>query len=146
MADFHTPIGSFEDGRIHANLSPFIQSYIDAIFFTCTGSDNKDEGLGEGTSFAMLAEVTLDKIVNNCNAFIAANKDLLDEAYQQSDYRIERYTENQAGCDLWFTQNGHGVGFWSRDLGGIGQDLTDKAKECDESDLYRGDDGLLYLS
>lgn len=35
------------------------------------------------------------------------------------------YDETQAGHDYWFTRNGHGVGFWDRDLSDIGAALTD---------------------
>lgn len=38
----------------------------------------------------------------------------------------EPYTEIQAGRDFWFTRNGHGVGFWDRGLGEIGDLLSER--------------------
>ena len=48
--------------------------------------------------------------------------------------------------DLWLTQAGHGAGFWESDYGPHGQALTRAAKKMGESEVYVGDDGLLYLS
>lgn len=52
----------------------------------------------------------------------------------------------QVGQDLWLTQNGHGAGFWDRGLGKVGDQLTDLAKPFGETNLYVGDDGLVYAS
>jgi len=38
----------------------------------------------------------------------------------------------QAGCDFWFTRNGHGTGFWDRDCYGT-QSITDHLTRVAES-------------
>jgi hypothetical protein len=54
-----------------------------------------------------------------------------------------------AGHDLWLTAGGHGVGFWDRGLGRLGDRLS---KACGwrtafpEQDLYIGDDGFVHFS
>lgn len=59
---------------------------------------------------------------------------------------LEKYdgTPEQFGHDFWLTRNGHGVGFWDRGLGDLGDKLTDVAKSYGNCDLYVGDDGLIY--
>jgi len=51
-----------------------------------------------------------------------------------------------AGHDFWLTRNGHGVGFWDRGLGELGDLLSDTARVMGGCDAYVGDDGLVYLS
>ena len=53
---------------------------------------------------------------------------------------------DMAGHDLWLTQNGHGAGFWSRDLGPRGDKLTEFAHFYGERYVYKGDDGKLHLA
>lgn len=65
--------------------------------------------------------------------------------YQPSDGSD---TYECAGHDLWLTSAGHGVGFWDRGLGGLGERLS---KACGyftdfpPRDLYIGDDNLVYI-
>lgn len=40
----------------------------------------------------------------------------------------------QAGRDLAYTRNRHGVGFWDRDLGKLGEILTSMAQAMGEDD------------
>ena len=41
------------------------------------------------------------------------------------------------GHDYWLTRNGHGTGFWDRDLpGDLGRILTDEAHADGEAYLY----------
>ncbi len=49
------------------------------------------------------------------------------------------------GHDFWLTRNGHGTGFWDRDLGDLGDALTNLAHGMGECDMYIGDDGMLYV-
>lgn len=39
----------------------------------------------------------------------------------------ENYTWEHVGHDFWLTSQGHGAGFWDRDLGDVGDALTDSA-------------------
>lgn len=52
----------------------------------------------------------------------------------------------QAGHDLWFTRNGHGVGFWEPEWPKPAGDRLDAAaKQLGECWLYVGDDGRIHL-
>jgi hypothetical protein len=55
--------------------------------------------------------------------------------------------QSRAGHDFWLTRNGHGAGFWDGDWPEAeGDMLTMQSKKFGEVDLYRGDDGKLYLA
>lgn len=50
--------------------------------------------------------------------------------------------------DLWLTQNGHGAGFWDGDYEdppGLGDKLTEIAKQLGGVTPYVGDDGVIYF-
>jgi hypothetical protein len=49
------------------------------------------------------------------------------------------------GHDFWLIRNRHGAGFWDRELGALGDRLTDAAQAYGESYLYVGDDGRVYV-
>jgi len=44
------------------------------------------------------------------------------------------------GCDLWYTQNGHGVGFWDRGTGEIGERLTEYCRHFPERSVVSPDE------
>lgn len=77
---------------------------------------------------------TLQRMIDDCAAFQKDNADDLANA-RSDDYN---------GHDFWLTRNRHGVGFWDRDLGEVGDRLTKAAHACGEVDLYVGDDGRIY--
>ena len=78
-------------------------------------------------------------MIKHCAEFREANAELLEKAEELGR------TETDCAHDFWLTRNGHGVGFWDRDLGEVGDKLT-KACEYTEVDLYVGDDNKLYIS
>jgi hypothetical protein len=73
-------------------------------------------------------------------------RDFAQSFYHANEADIAAYPKGltQAGHDLWFTINGHGVGYW--------ENFDDVSKRLDaaatalqrEGGLYEGDDGLLY--
>ena len=117
------------EGRDHAARaeSPFVLGFIEAMFFTeCSPAYMSDEwlsdeckeaqeqGQADGTlpgdvGYCDLHPDSLAKIRAFCETFQRDNAALLAQAYARPDY-----DETQAGRDLWFTSQGHGVGFWDR--------------------------------
>lgn len=85
------------------------------------------------------------RIAADCDNFQRACVDLLDAACTLGDSPDVTYDMTRAGNDFWYDRNGHGVGFWDRDLGDVGDKLSDAAKVYGSIDLYRGDDGKLYF-
>lgn len=139
MPQFHIDLGSSEGAIQFTALDAFTRGYIEALFFT-DASDPDDGDLADAT-FAELAPDTLAKIIHDCELFQRDNADGLDAAYETSGYG-----EESAGVDFWLTRNHHGAGFWDRDLGAAGDALTQAAHGYTSRDVYRGDDGLVYLS
>ena len=145
MPEFHLDHGTPEAARTFASLDSFTQGYIEAMFFT--NASDPDDGDLDGATFAELAPESLAKIIADCEAFQAGlprdslGRSLLDLAY---DYAPNEYDAERAGNDYWYTRNGHGTGFWDRGLGEVGEALATAARYSNV-DLYRGDDGQIYL-
>lgn len=146
MTEFSLNHGSPNAAKRFKALDDFTQGYIEAMFFTSTGSPD-DEGL-ENATLADLSDDAWTAIEHDCAAFLASlPKDHHDRTWIDlaCDYAPHHYDETYAGHDFWYTRNGHGVGFWNRGLTPIGDYLTTAAKAFRETNLYLGDDGLLYL-
>lgn len=143
MPEFILDHGSPDAARAFKALDAFTQGYVEAMFFTDTGYPENEEL--EHATVAELAPRELEAIKATCAAFQERAEGLLELAYER-----EGYDEEAAGRDLWYTRNGHGVGFWDRevlDCGGLGEQLTAACgfrTDFDGVDLYRGDDGLIY--
>lgn len=132
MPEFILDHGSVEGSRTFASLDEFTQAYVEAMFFTSTGTRD-DEDL-EHASFDELAPETLAKIIHDCELFQKDNADLIDHEW------------SQAGHDFWLTRNHHGAGFWDGDWEEPDATaLTHASHGYSAIDLYRGDDGRLYL-
>jgi hypothetical protein len=61
---------------------------------------------------------------------------------------LQNYPADSAGHDLWYTRNGHGVGFWEANhcTAEEGERLTKSAKRMGESYLESGKGGWLYFA
>lgn len=77
----------------------FTRHYIEAIYFTDTGDEEQPPSDAELTPYCR-ARCWID-----CRNFLRAYGNLIEES--GADLA-------QAAHDLWFTRNGHGVGFWDR--------------------------------
>lgn len=93
-----------------------------------------------------LAPESLESIEKDCRAFVQANlEDLLEYAENRTYDPSQGSVWEYAGHDFWLTRVGHGVGFWDRGLGDLGDRLTAACKVFKEQWPYVGDDGLVYL-
>lgn len=145
MPQFHLEHGTDRAAYVFSKLDSFMQGYIEAMFFTDADADSDDCA---GATTSDLAPEALSSIIGDCEDFRASlpkdghGRTWLDLAY---DYAPAEYDETMAGRDFWYTRNGHGVGFWDRGLGEVGRKLSDACKSFRNLDLYRGDDGKVYL-
>ena len=142
------------EGRDHAARaeSEFVFGYIEAMFFTESSpvfdssdwfTDERRAASAEGTAdgelpgdvgYADLHPDSLETIRRECNTFWILNRDVLEKACETPGYDM-----TQAGRDYWFTRNGHGVGFWDRDLGDVGETLSEAARGDGETHVFFGD-------
>lgn len=116
------------------DLDAFTQGYIEALFFTendpsicldewTPGHEFVDGSVPCDAGFEELDPDSLAKAKRDCESFQLINRVVLDEAYEM-EVNAELYSEEQAGRDFWFTRNGHGVGFWDRELDTVGDLLS----------------------
>jgi hypothetical protein len=82
------------------------------------------------------------KIWEDCQRFQLENEQLLDAAYQSmrrdgGDRRLFDVTD--AGHDFWLSRNGHGVGYWDRGLGEVGEKLHKAAAAYGQINVLPGD-------
>lgn len=122
----------------------FFEHYLIAALWS--SNDNSDESGGEpldkNYGIEDFAPDSFKKLRADCDRFIDKYAPVL--AALDAD---GRETADQAGHDLWLTRNGHGVGFWDRGLGEIGDVLAKGVgwrTPFPEIDLEVGDDGKIH--
>lgn len=76
------------------------QAYLEAVYFTETGPDNPEN---EGMELSKLFKA---------QAYFACRQ--FRDACESLGIDLGQYSAESLGHDLWFTRNGHGVGFWDR--------------------------------
>jgi len=118
------------------NENEVIAAYFEAVCFTDFGEDGQPE---HGAEFSEDAKT---QAAQECADFltVCANFGLLDEYIRKGG------NAEQLGHDFWLTRNRHGVGFWDRGLGGLGERLTEHAHKFREVTAYAGDDNLVYFA
>ena len=110
----------------------FFEQYITTALWSSLDDDGQpfDSTIDQNN----IDNVALDELRSDCDKFVEANADDLADI-----------DPGQAGHDFWLTRNHHGAGFWDRGLGDVGDRLTKAAHVYGEVNLYRGDDGKLYV-
>jgi hypothetical protein len=96
----------------------FKKGYVMALKFTEELEDKK------------LSKSAKVHIEESCASFFGKNYKNIAEAIRDYDYDIER-----AGSDFWYSRNGHGTGFWDRELEDIGEELH-RACQHDPIHIY----------
>lgn len=108
-----------------------VEGYLEALFFgeTITLEDGEiipadDAGLGYSSltvdSWALVLSDVLDYLAT-------ADTDYPEFCANVISYIEARGSSVLFGHDIYFTQAGHGVGFWDHGLGDVGDYLTDRA-------------------
>lgn len=115
----------------------FIAGYCEAALWasTCVAEDGLSITLDE----CEWGPGEKDKRAAECGDFIAYAGDLLVQYAEKHEPHPLRTVWALAGHDFWLTRCGHGVGFWDRGLGKLGDDLTTACKTFGNIDLYLGD-------
>lgn len=84
------------------------------------------------------------KRARECAAFFRAARPLLEQYAERREVPYGESVWDYAGHDFWLTRCGHGVGFWDRGLGELGDQLTALCKGHGDVCLYLGDDEKVY--
>ena len=109
----------------------FTKAYI--ICALCSSTDDNDESLDKNYAQDDIALETLFEMVQDCFNFRVNN------AADMKDLDIE-----QCGRDLWLTRQHHEAGFWERNLGEVGDRLTEAAAKYSEVHLHVGADRQIW--
>lgn len=131
-------------------IDNFTRGFLTAALFNETDNSDPSGGdpLDSNYDLYDFSMKSLKKAVQICNKFKEDNADLLAKAdYSDLSTRFPEYTEDDcAGHDLWFSSNGHGVGFFDRGFTETtGDALQEAARAIGGFDVVIGDNGLLYL-
>jgi hypothetical protein len=107
----------------------FVDAYITAALWSSTDNSTPSGGepLDANYSSDDLVPETRLKMVSDCLDFLV------------TAYKIPGFEDldlSQCGHDFWLTRNGHGTGFWDRDLGRIGEVLTKLSHRYGECNLW----------
>lgn len=98
-----------------------------------------DDGIETGMSDAVLSENAKNKIAEDIKKFIVSCEE------QDIDLNDVDLTNDLIGHNLYLTRNGHGTGFWDRDLGSVGEKLTEISEQMGTQDVYLSDDNELEV-
>lgn len=126
------------------DLDGFTKGYFEAMLWTDEEDLNND---GADVNYHNIDPEDAAKQIADCERFKTEGAALLQQAWDQ-----HHMSDESAGHDFWLTRNGHGAGFWDRDLdsdaGGkkLGDALTALCKKFGEVWTYVGDDKLIHIS
>lgn len=116
----HVEISLQDDAR------QFTQGYIEAMLL----ADSPEDDQFERSDFSDQAK---SRVFFDCVKFWRENREMIKD------------NPGQAGHDFWLTRQGHGAGYWDGDWPEFGDALTASSERFGEVNIYRGDDGLIYI-
>lgn len=102
-------------------------------------------------AFSDLAPSALARIIADCAKFQEAHDELLDDARNLVPgddgfkYGRDALDDERLGMLFWYARNGHGVAFTDDGDAPCLQALQNAARAFCGSDVYLGDDGLIYI-
>ena len=113
------------------NIETVTNHYLIAMLW----SETAEDGTPLDADFALddLTEAARNTAEGDCESF-------LEVAHADIAKLPDWYTAEQLGHDFLLTRNGHGVGFWDRGLGDLGQQLTAAAQSYGTIHAFINDD------
>lgn len=135
-----------------SDIDDFTRHYLIAALWSTNDESTPSGGepMDQNYDLSDLAPETVARADKDCREFQTSCADLLIRAYEfyvdsgRAAHPDAGSPEACAGHDFWLTRNHHGVGFWDRGMGDLGDDLTTAAHDFPEVDLYVGDDGKIH--
>lgn len=122
---------NLEEGEENYNTfnQEILKGYLVAALWT------EEDEVGDA-SLADISSKSKQKAIQDINNFVLKAGDLIKKSGLDAE---------QIGHDLWLTRNGHGAGFWDRDLGDIGEKLSGIARNMGNINVFKGDNGEVLL-
>ena len=135
----------YKHAKQAAALDAFTKAYIEAALEE-SDEDNMGRPLSQNYGIQDIAPEALQHMIQDCAKFQAEAGDLIsNETYIEG---TGRDADDQAGYDFWHSRNGSGVGFWE-DADWekeAGTKLQALAQKFGTADMYKGDDGQIWIS
>jgi hypothetical protein len=119
----------FENEVASSEIMSMLDSYIESAIWTAEEELDSDDDID-----AYISDNSRIDAYKDVRDFVNAAGNLLDN--------IEPF---QIGHDLWLTRNGHGTGFWDRDLGEVGEKLSQIASDMGEKNVFWDDEGKVSI-
>ncbi len=115
------------------NIEDFLKGYIDAALWSTTDSRDEDgnETYNLDDEFDDVSDRCRAAMLKDCEDFVEAQRDDLEE-FQQITGRADSYL----GHDFWLNREGHGVGYWDRGAGDVGDRLSDACRPYGSFPIY----------
>lgn len=133
MAQFILDAGTELTHGLFDRLPDIAQGYIEAACFCGVWNEENSDFQPALSDFDNAA---LAGLAGHAIRFAHAYAQLLNKACACPGYDML-----QAGRDLWLSSNGHGAGFFDRDLGGLESELDSYAQNWEAVELYVTDCG-----
>lgn len=136
-----------------AQINTITEHYLIALLCTMPG-DNNNENPGDSIALCDLPLGTIEQANQDVIRFVSACGALFDQAMECYDDEYGQHpdagsAEAAFGYDFALTRNHHGTGFWDRDNERLprvlGEALTRVCEAFPSTDLYIGDDGMVYF-
>lgn len=147
--EFKGPGESAIYGEMLARLNSMVDSYLETARFTDMGPDSdipehlpfsdraKFDAALDILNFIDNARSDENSRVNNTQTITWT---LLIETLGSGKMALE-----QMASDLWYSRNGHGVGFWERGLGPLGDRLHTLAEDMGTRSVYTNDNEIVEI-
>lgn len=114
-----------------AHRHHFIDGYIDCMLWANGFVDQDENAVLEASDRDDLSWDALKNLVRDAVGFYTAQIAPLHTAEAQGR------PWDHLGHDFALTRNGHGVGYWDRELGAVGDELTTAAEAYGEAHLIK---------
>ena len=133
-------MGNFVAGgrEIHGyDIDKTYDHFIEAMLWASQDSDGEGEYLDENYSINDVDTESKMFIKKHIEAFIQENHEIIKEL---------EISEEMIGHDLFLDTQGHGVGFWDRGYGSLGNKLSKNASKHFNDSMYAfAQDGKVYF-
>jgi hypothetical protein len=117
---------------LHRDLDAYLECALRTSYTECGEYLDELDGLvmAEETILRMSKELTEfhDKVAND--EYLCRHPEVVSRSL---------------GYDFWLTRNGHGTGFWDGGYPETGDRLTEIAESFGSSELYVGEDNIVYI-
>ena len=115
------------ESHLHAAPREFFDGYVKCALWSSSDESAPSGGYPLDKNYGPqdVSSKTKQKMWADCDRFVAENR-----------HYLLALDMGAAGHDFWLSRNGHGAGFFDRDLGEAGDKLQEAARKFGSFDLY----------